>query len=77
MKGRRVFFYVQHLLGIGHLRRTAIFANAVAARGIDVTLVSGGLAVPNLRLDGPTEWKPDGVGIFGPAHMPVTFDAGH
>lgn len=33
--------------------------------------------MPNLRLDGPTEWKPDGVGIFGPAHMPVTFDAGH
>lgn len=31
--------------------------------------------MPNLRLDGPTEWKPDGVGIFGPAHMPVTFDA--
>jgi cytochrome P450 len=33
--------------------------------------------MPNLRLDGPTEWKPEGVGIFGPAHMPVTFDAGH
>jgi cytochrome P450 len=33
--------------------------------------------MPNLKLDGPTEWKPDGVGIFGPAHMPVTFDAGH
>ena len=32
--------------------------------------------LPNLRLDGPTEWKPDGVGIFGPAHMPVTFDSG-
>jgi cytochrome P450 len=30
--------------------------------------------MPNLRLDGPTEWKPDGVGIFGPAHMPITFD---
>jgi cytochrome P450 len=33
--------------------------------------------MPNLRLDGPTEWKPDGVGIFGPAHMPVTFDPNH
>lgn len=32
--------------------------------------------MPNLRLDGPTTWKPEGVGIFGPAHMPVTFDAG-
>jgi cytochrome P450 len=33
--------------------------------------------MPNLKLDGPTEWKPDGVGIFGPAHMPITFDPGH
>ena len=33
--------------------------------------------LPNLRLDGPTEWKPEGVGIFGPAHMPVSFDPGH
>ena len=33
--------------------------------------------MPNLRLDGPTHWKPDGVGIFGPASMPITFDAGH
>jgi cytochrome P450 len=33
--------------------------------------------MPNLRLDGPTEWKPDGVGIFGPAHMPIAFDPGH
>ncbi len=33
--------------------------------------------MPNLRLDGPTTWKPDGVGIFGPAHMPITFDPGH
>lgn len=31
----------------------------------------------NLRLDGEVTWRPDGVGIFGPAHMPVTFDAGH
>jgi len=33
--------------------------------------------LPNLRLDGPTTWKPDGVGIFGPEHLPVTFDPGH
>lgn len=33
--------------------------------------------MPNVRLDGPTEWKPEGVGIFGPAHMPITFDPGH
>lgn len=33
--------------------------------------------MPNLALDGPVAWKPEGVGIFGPAHMPITFDAGH
>lgn len=33
--------------------------------------------MPNLRLDGPVQWKPEGVGIFGPARMPITFDAGH
>ena len=29
--------------------------------------------MPDLHLDGPTTWKPDGVGIFGPASMPITF----
>jgi cytochrome P450 len=33
--------------------------------------------MPNLRIDGHVTWKPDGVGIFGPAHMPLIFDAGH
>lgn len=33
--------------------------------------------MPNLRIDGSITWKPDGVGIFGPERMPVTFDAGH
>lgn len=33
--------------------------------------------MPNLRIDGRITWKPDGVGIFGPAHMPISFDAGH
>ncbi len=33
--------------------------------------------MPNLRIDGHITWKPDGVGIFGPSHLPVTFDAGH
>jgi cytochrome P450 len=33
--------------------------------------------LPNLALDGPVTWKPEGVGIFGPASLPVTFDPGH
>ncbi len=48
----RVFFYVQHLLGIGHLRRAATLARALAAGGFDVLLVSGGAPVDALPLDG-------------------------
>ena len=37
-----VFFYVQHLLGIGHLRRAALIARAILAHGPEVRFVSGG-----------------------------------
>jgi cytochrome P450 len=33
--------------------------------------------MPKLAIDGDITWKPDGVGIFGPAHMPITFAADH
>ena len=39
----RVFFYVQHLLGIGHLLRAARIVRALAADGFDVLLVLGGV----------------------------------
>lgn len=39
---KRVFFHVQHLLGIGHVRRAAVLARTLAASGFDVLLVSGG-----------------------------------
>ncbi len=29
--------------------------------------------MPDLQVDGAITWKPDGVGIFGPSHLPVTF----
>jgi cytochrome P450 len=29
--------------------------------------------MPNLAIDGSVTWKPAGVGIFGPEHLPVTF----
>ncbi len=48
----RVFFYVQHLLGIGHLRRAATLARAMVAGGFDVLLVSGGAPVAGLDLGG-------------------------
>ncbi len=52
MIGKRVFIYVQHLLGIGHLKRAAVLARALAAQGLDVTLASGGFAVPGLGVEG-------------------------
>jgi predicted glycosyltransferase len=48
----RVFFYVQHLLGIGHLRRAATLARAMVGGGLDVLVVSGGAPVPDLDLGG-------------------------
>jgi len=33
--------------------------------------------MPNLALNGSVEYKPTGVGIFGPAKLPVTFTAGN
>jgi predicted glycosyltransferase len=49
---RRVFLHVQHLLGIGHLRRAAVLARALVAGGFDVLLVSGGAPVEGLALGG-------------------------
>ena len=45
---RRVLFHVQHLLGIGHLRRAASLAKACAERGFEVTLASGGAIIDDL-----------------------------
>ena len=48
----RVLLYVQHLLGIGHIKRAALICRALAAAGLDTTLVSGGLPVPGLDIGG-------------------------
>ena len=50
--GRRVFFYVQHLLGIGHLARASRIAKALVERGLEVTMVMGGTAVPGFPGEG-------------------------
>ena len=41
----KVIFYVQHLLGIGHLVRASRLADALDKAGHDVTIVSGGMPV--------------------------------
>ena len=47
-----VMFYVQHLLGIGHLARASRIASAMVAHGMQVTLVTGGLPVPGFPGEG-------------------------
>ena len=45
-----VLIYVQHLLGIGHLRRAAVIARALASAGLKTDLVTGGPPVPGLEV---------------------------
>lgn len=42
----RVLFWVQHLLGTGHVQRTLAIAAALAARGALPTVVLGGASLP-------------------------------
>jgi len=48
----KVLFWVQHLLGIGHLKRTTTLARALSAAGFDVLVASGGFPLAGLRLGG-------------------------
>ena len=48
MTSPRVFFYVQHLLGIGHLRRAAAIAGALIEAGAPVDFVLGGAPVEGI-----------------------------
>ncbi|EJT06138.1 glycosyltransferase [Rhizobium sp. CCGE 510] len=52
MTAPRIFFYVQHLLGIGHIARASRIASALAKDGFDVTVVTGGLPVPGFPGEG-------------------------
>ena len=49
---RRVLFYVQHLLGIGHIKRSALICRSLAEAGLETILVSGGLPLSGLDLGG-------------------------
>src|SRR5687768_1670293 len=46
----KVFIYVQHLLGIGHLKRAATLARALRTAGFEVTLASGGAPVAGIEV---------------------------
>ena len=47
----KVFLYVQHLLGIGHLQRAALITRALRAHGVEVVLASGGTPVHGIDVD--------------------------
>ena len=47
--GGAVFLYVQHLLGIGHLKRAATLARALADAGLEVTVACGGPQVAGIE----------------------------
>lgn len=48
----RVLFYVQHLLGIGHLARASHIVQALAENDFEVTLVTGGMPVAGFPAQG-------------------------
>ena len=48
----RVLMWVQHLVGVGHQRRSAAIARALARAGARVSYVCGGMPVAGLELDG-------------------------
>lgn len=57
MTGRsppRIFFYVQHLLGIGHQARAAGITRAMQRQGLEVVYVSGGFTETAFDLGGAT-----------------------
>jgi predicted glycosyltransferase len=48
----RVMFYVQHLLGVGHIKRASLIARAMVAHGLEVWVVLGGPQVDGISFDG-------------------------
>ncbi|GGD04039.1 glycosyltransferase family protein [Aureimonas glaciei] len=61
----RVLFYVQHLLGIGHLKRAAAIAAAMADAGLEVTVAHGGAEVPDVTYPGARVHQLPPAGIRG------------
>ncbi len=49
---RRVLFYVQHLLGVGHVARAAAIARGLIDVGLELTVVLGGERVPGFGFEG-------------------------
>ena len=50
--GGKVLFYVQHLLGVGHVFRSMRIVAGLVAEGFDVEVIYGGQKLDNFRDEG-------------------------
>ena len=66
-----VLFYVQHLLGIGHLMRARFIAEALASAGFDVHLVSGGRPIDGRTPSGVRMVQLPPIHAAGPGMKPL------
>ncbi|MFP8967459.1 glycosyltransferase family protein [Pokkaliibacter sp. CJK22405] len=48
----KVLFYVQHLLGIGHVKRAALVAQGMKSAGLEVVVIQGGESVAQADFSG-------------------------
>ncbi|MBL41693.1 MAG: hypothetical protein CMM49_03415 [Rhodospirillaceae bacterium] len=51
---KKIIFYVQHLLGIGHLKRVSIIVNLISKKGLDITVISGGSKISSIDFGNAT-----------------------
>lgn len=77
MTAGRVFFYVQHLLGIGHTMRAAALTRAMQHAGLDVTYVSGGFDSVALDLAGASRRQLPPVRAADATFKTLVGDGGH
>ena len=73
----RVLFYVQHLLGVGHLKRAAILAEAMAASGLDVTVALGGPPLADVAFRGARVAQLPPARIAGEDFSTIIDETGH
>lgn len=54
MSAPRIMFYVQYLLGIGHVRRSSLIVQALCEQGAHVDVIFGGMPVPSMSFGAAT-----------------------
>ncbi|QUM85883.1 glycosyltransferase family protein [Moritella sp. 28] len=54
MSAPRIMYYVQYLLGIGHVRRSSLIVQALCEQGAHVDVIFGGMPVPSMSFGDAT-----------------------